>query len=176
MLGDLVVAQPIVRAIIKIGGQPFRQTVRGTVVAHAVDNLEPAPPFRDHFRQDFGRVLQVDVHRHHRRAPGMLDPRGQRGLLAEVAREGNGPDTNVVGVRLANGLERPVATAVINEQDLELSVRQIGDAAQHISHARDEWRDGLLFVLHGDDDREDAVRHHAAETNRCAVSRTPTDG
>jgi hypothetical protein len=86
MFWNLVLAQPVVGAIIKVGGEALRQAVGLAIVPYAIDNVETGPPLAEHIAERLGWVLQVDVHRHHGRAARMVNPGGQRRFLAEVAR------------------------------------------------------------------------------------------
>ena len=95
--GILSLAQPIVRAIIKVGGEPLGQAVALAIVAHAIDDVEALAPFGDHRRDRFGRVLQVDVDRDHRQPAGMVEPGRQRRFLAEIARQRQRPDARIGG-------------------------------------------------------------------------------
>ena len=72
------------------------------VVADAVDDLKPFPPFGNHIAKDFGRVLQVDVERDYRLAARMIEPSGQGRLLPEIARERNSANPRVRFVSPAN--------------------------------------------------------------------------
>src|SRR5438552_3268045 len=65
-----------------------RQLERGlarAVLAHGVHHLGALTPAGDHVRDQLGGVLQVCVEHHHHVAARVLEPRGQRGLMAEVA-------------------------------------------------------------------------------------------
>ena len=163
MLGDLVVAQPIMGAVIKVGGEPLGQAVALAIVAHAIDDVIALAPFGDHRDQGFGRVLQVDVHRHHGAPADMIEPGRQRGFLAEIARQRDRADARVGGVGIADFGQRAVGAAVVDEQDF-VSCLPPGHRASS-STARTRVRNGadrLFLVLDRDDDRKLASCEHPA--------------
>ena len=57
------------------------------LLAHGVDDVDALAPALEHLRDHLRRVLQVAVEHHDHVAAGVLEPGGQRRLVAEVARE-----------------------------------------------------------------------------------------
>ncbi len=92
-----------------------------------------AAPRRDQFRDQFRRMLEVRVHQDHGAAARMVQTRAQRRLMAEIARERHVADARIAR-RRADGRERAVGRAVIDEHDLVRAVQR--------HHLRDRGRDG----------------------------------
>ena len=59
-------------------------------------------------------MLAVAVHEQHRAAPGMVQPRHQRGFLAEIARQRHHLDVERVGGKRARDRQRVVGAAVVD--------------------------------------------------------------
>ncbi len=116
--------------------------------AHRVHHVRAPLPLLHHAGNQLGGVLQVGVdHRHH--VPlRVLEPRGERRLVAEVAREMDHPHAGVVGGEPVEQLGRGVGAAVVDEHELE---RVVGDRR---AGALDERLDELLLVVDGGDDAQ----------------------
>ena len=95
-------------------------------------------------------MLQVGVHDHHRPAASVVEPGGDRDLLAEVAAERDRSDARVAGIARSDGRKRPVLAAVVHEQDLPGR----RDALQHGAEPLAERADIGTLVVDGDDDAE----------------------
>ncbi len=89
-------------------------------------------------------MLEVGVHHDDRAAGGVAQARAQRGLMAEIAGEGD-----VADMRVARGgaqrRERAVARAVVDEQDLVAAER-----GENAGERRAQRRDvaGLVMGRH----------------------------
>ena len=114
-------------------------------VAHRVDHVGAGLPAGDHRGDQLRGVLEIGVdHRHH--VPhGVLEAGGERGLVAEVAREVDHPHAGVLGGHAIQQLGGGVGGAVVDEQQLEGVVRDGGARAAH------EALDELLLVVDGGD-------------------------
>jgi hypothetical protein len=87
MFRDLVGREPIVRAVVEVGGEALGQAVRRAVAAHAIHYIETFLPPGQHFLDQFGRVLHVDVERDDGLAAGIIQSGGKGGFLAEIPRK-----------------------------------------------------------------------------------------
>jgi hypothetical protein len=83
----------------------------------------------------------------------------ERGLLAEIARKGEGADARVALVGGDDGGERRVGAAVVDEEDFPAALG--GDAVENGADAIDEGEDAVHLILHRNNDREER-RYHAA--------------
>ncbi len=154
MFGNLVGRKPVVRPIIQVGGQPFRQAVRIPVAANAINDVVAAAPFAQHFADHFGRILKVDVDRDHGIPRRMIEPRRKRCLLPEVARQRNAPHPGIGGIHGDDRGQRGIAAAVVDEQDFPCLRGRIVEPGQNGGHAVYEGRNRVLFILDRHDDRE----------------------
>ena len=122
--------------------------------------------------EQVGRILQVDVHRDQDVAPGVVDAGGERGLLAEVARQVDHPDAAVARAAVEQVGERVVARAVVHEHDLEA---QAGALEERLDR-RQEDVDQLLLVEHRHDQRQQRIGRPARALRRRAGARARDDG
>ena len=75
-------------------------------------------PLRDQFGDHFGRVLQVGVDGHGSVAAHVVEPAGQRDLLAEIARQADDLDARIGMAQRHELGEGFVGAAVIDEDHL----------------------------------------------------------
>jgi hypothetical protein len=83
--GDI--AEPSHEAIKEIRGRPLEPAFALTRGALGGDDVVALLPFGDHFQDDLGRVLQIRVDHDDRTARGVIEPDGDRDLMAEIARQ-----------------------------------------------------------------------------------------
>ena len=102
----------------------------------------------DHVGDQLRWVLQVGVDHRHGVAEGVLEPGGERRLVAEVAREVDDADARVGAGEAVEQLPRAVRAAVVDEHELVLEVRDRGRGAL------DELLHELLLVVHGRHDAQ----------------------
>ncbi|MCY1186160.1 hypothetical protein D9M73_270000 [compost metagenome] len=76
-------------------------------------------PLLDHQRDNIDRVLQVDIDGDHRFTTGMFQSGEQRRFLAKIAREGNDQYVLIALGNTGSDGFGGVATAVIDEDDLD---------------------------------------------------------
>ena len=106
-------------------------------------------PFRDHLHEQFGRVLQVDIHRHHGIARGVLQPGGKSRLLTEIAAEVDHPNLQA-GILLAQHHgEAVIRAAIIDEDEFE---RDVWLGCEVLLDASQENFDRFRFVVDRYDD------------------------
>jgi hypothetical protein len=105
-------------------------------------------------RDEFGRVLQVGVDDDRGAAGDVVEARGQREFLAEVARQPQRRHARIARAQLAHDRVGVVAAAVV---DVEHGAVQIGHAVEHGADALVEFTQALALVVGGDDDGQ--VRH-----------------
>ena len=140
-------------AIEPAGRQPLGGGVPGALGAHAVDDVVALAPARHEGFDQLRRILQVDVHRHDDVAPGMVDAGGQRGFLAEIARQVDHPQAAVAGAAVEQAAQRIVARAVIHEHDLEAQAV----ALHQRLHRVEEDVDRFLLVEHRHHQRQQRI-------------------
>ena len=95
-------------------------------------------------------MLQVGIHDDDSPPPGMVEARGDRNLLPEVAAERDGLDPGIAGVLRPNGLERIVPGAVIDEKHLE----GVRDALHHGDEAPAERLDAFCLAVDRNNDAD----------------------
>src|SRR3546814_7169603 len=104
--------------------------VARSVLPGSEDDVIALAPFGDHFDDQFGRVLQIDVDRHDSAAGAVIDPGGERDLLAEIARKIEDLHARILAVRLAQHGKGAVAAAVVDENHLPAG-RDLFDDRRH---------------------------------------------
>ena len=121
--------------------------------SHRADDLEPLAPPCDQLGHDLGRVLQVRVHGDHRVAVGVVEPRRERGGVAEVPRKGD--DAHVRGVLRAKRLQgrgRGVEGSVVDVDHLPALAMRGERSRQRCRQTTVELAQDLLLVEDGNDD------------------------
>src|SRR5688572_15035199 len=78
-------------------------------------------------------MLQVCVHHDDGLAACRGEPRHQRTLMTEVARQANAADAHVCSAERADGVPRPVRAAIVDEDDLEIV---LGRVTQYLAQIR----------------------------------------
>src|SRR5664280_1726648 len=95
-----------------------------------VDDLVPFVDLLQHLGEELGRVLQIRVHHGHDPAACGVDARGERHLVAEVAREPERPQARVLAGEGRHLLEGRVRAAVVHVHDLPCAARGGEDARE----------------------------------------------
>ncbi len=131
------------------GGGELEGGLALALLAHRVDDVGALAPLGDHLGDQLRRVLQVGVDHRDDVADRVLQAGGERGLVAEVARQVDDAHARVGRGHAVEQLGRAVGAAVVDEHQLELVVGDRG------ARARDELLDQLLLVVDG--------RHHAEQ-------------
>ena len=121
--------------------------------ADRVDQVVPLAERRDDLRDFLGRVLQVRVERDDPLSARGLEAGHDRGVLAEVPREGEHAQLRVDLPLLAEQLQRPVGRAVVHRHDLV----RFADPVEHGEQPREERLDVRRLVEHRDHDRQPRV-------------------
>ena len=134
------------------GGRELERGLALALLAHGVDHVCPLAPAGDHVRDQLGRVLQVGVEHRDDVSGGVLESGGERGLVAEVAREVDHAHAAVGGGDAVEQSGRGIVAAVVDDHELELVVGGGG------ARARDEFLHELLLVVDG--------RHDAQQRGR----------
>jgi hypothetical protein len=144
---DFDVAELGEQAVEEIGGDALEAALALARQPLGVDDLVALFPLGDHVEDDFGRVLQVGVHDDDRAAHGVLHARGDRDLVAEIARQLDEAIT-LVGAGLGFEDNRPgVAGPIIDEDHLGGRVERV---EQRIQPPQQNRQNGFLVV-----DRQD---------------------
>ena len=122
--------------------------------ADRVDDVEAAAPLRDESRNRFRRVLQVRVHQHDGVAAAVGQPRLDRSLMAEIAREVDDADAAIGGGQLVEDSRALVRRAVVDKNDFIVARarrRRRADAPHQLGQ-------GAGFVEHGQDHAQQRLR------------------
>jgi hypothetical protein len=88
-----------------------------------VDDIDAAFPDLDQLDADRRRILQVGVHHDHGiRLCGGIEARGDRDLVAAVARQAQDGDPRISGAQAEQAIQRGVLAAVVDVDELEVEV------------------------------------------------------
>ena len=114
-----------------------------------------------------GRILQIGVHGEDDLALRGLEPAKERGRLAVIAGETDGPDGGKLLPELSDDVPRTVGRTVVDEDNF------VGKAvvAGHAVDPRGEFGQRLLLVVERNDDRNIGITHG----RKCARDRTWRD-
>ena len=146
---DVDLGQTAKQAVEELRGQQLRPRLADALVAHRVDDRVPLAPAPRELECHLGRILEVGVHRDDRAAGRVVEPRGQRELVAEVAGETDELDARVALVERAHQLEAPVGAAVVHEHHLGRPV----EGLEHGNEAAVELLQRLALVEDRDHER-----------------------
>lgn len=102
----------------------MRRRLLGPGVAAAADAMTEhhfiaLAPTLDHLQNDFGRILQIGIDRHHNLPVGDLQSRRQRRLFAEVTAQIDDAQPRVVPLTIQQPLKCGISAAVIDEHQLQ---------------------------------------------------------
>ena len=89
-----------------------------TLDHHAVDDLGTTSPAIDEFGDHLGRMLEVAVHRDHCITRGEIEPRRERHLMPEVARQANDLESRLRAMELDGSCVRRIEAPVVDEDHL----------------------------------------------------------
>jgi len=112
-------------AIERRRGEDLEAALAGARLARRVHDVVPGAKAFDERADQFGRILQVAVHQHDRIAPGGIDPRRCRDLVAEVARERDHTQMPVAFEPVEQEHARRIAAAVV-DRDHFVGRRRVG--------------------------------------------------
>ncbi len=112
------------------GGGELEGGLALALLAHRVDDVGALAPLGDHLGDQLRRVLQVGVDHRDDVADRVLEAGGERGLVAEVAREVHDAHARVGRGDAVEQLGRAVGAAVVDEDQLELEVGDRGAGAR----------------------------------------------
>ena len=139
---QLDLRQPVEQRVEPPRGRELEARLAFTLLADGIHDVAAGAPVVEHARDQLGRILEVGVEHHDRVAAGMVETGGQRGLMAEVARQLNQAHAGIVRGELAELGLGAVGRAVIDEHELEL------EPVERAAHARVELLDRGLLVVH----------------------------
>jgi hypothetical protein len=149
------VGEPGQHAVDHPRGQPAQEERVAPLQPAAAGDVGSGVDRRDQLGQVGRLVLQVAVHGDDDLAAGSGDACVHRGMLAEVAFEGDDADAVVPVVQAGQDVERPVGRAVVHEDHLggqACAVDGLDDAVV-------ERLDRPFLVEHGDDDAHAGRAH-----------------
>ena len=149
-------AEALEEAVEEARGVALQAGLAGTVRSLAVDHHVAFAPALDEFLDHLGRMLEVGIHDDDGAPPRMVEARGDRDLLAEIARERDRADARIGRGLAADALQRIVAAAVVDEHDLPVG----GDPVEDREDAPAQQIDVAALVMDGDDEA-DFGRSHA---------------
>ncbi len=150
-------AEPRQHRIEEPGSHSGERTVALAAPLDRIDDHGALAPFLDHRRDQLRRMLQIGVNRDHRVAARSLEAGEQRRLLAKIAREPEPLDAGILPGQILHPIERRVATAVVDHDDLQVHRAGRERVDYHIHGVRDAGR----FVVRGN--------HHAQSLRRVRV-------
>jgi hypothetical protein len=153
---DRVIGQPAENRVKQIEARATQPSV-GARAARRAHYFGAVAPRGDERGDDFGRVLQIRVHRHDGIcAARVCEASGERGLEAEVARELDELEARVARRLRADERGGIIATAVIDEHGapgaVALRIEQRGEPREQVGQHR-------VLVEHRDDDGDDGGGH-----------------
>jgi hypothetical protein len=134
-----------------VRGEELHPCLPFAALPDRVHDIGAVAPARDHVRDQLGRVLEVGVDHHHGVAARVLEAGGDRGLVAEVARERDHLDPLVGRGELGEQPAGPVLGAVVGDHQLPVP--------HPLQCRRDpvvERADVALLVPHRGDDAQEA--------------------
>ena len=157
---DVDIGEPVEQPVEDEVGQPLRDPV----LAAAADAVRDVPSFFqlcEELGQKLRRVLEIAVEHRDDIAVGVAQPRGDGGLVPEVARERHDANGLVLELQGLQDPEGAVSATVIDEDDLGRTVKPRHSGPQPLAQLSDH----ILLVVQRDDDRV------ACGSHRRAVSR-----
>jgi hypothetical protein len=103
-------------------------------------------PALDHLQDDLGRILQVDIDRHHDLPVGCLQTGGKRCFLAEIATQIDDANLRIALLAEQQALQCRIGTAVVDEHQLkaDLCLR-----LEHLTNTQEKAVEAVLFVEYG---------------------------
>ena len=146
------VGEPIEDSIEGAGRPALEPRLAVAFGAQAVSDVgAPAPAFQ-HLGDDLGRVLEVGVDEGDGITGRAFHAAGHGDLMAEIARQGEHPPPRIGALQLAQEVQRRVAAAVVDIDELEV---ELGDGFQGGDEAAMGLADDRFLVEAGDDDRQE---------------------
>ena len=103
-----------------------------------------------------GRILQVRRHHDSGVTMAVVDPRGNRDVAPEIAWKPHGVHAIVLLAQPGKHIERPVATAIVDENEFPFVVPY---RPHHVGHSLVKRAQVALLVEHGHDDGEKRFGH-----------------
>ena len=98
-------------------GHKLQSRLAGAVQSHAIDDVDTPAPLLDHGCHDFRRVLKIGIDDDHAVATSVVDARGDRDLVAEVARELQHSDVSILRREACELFIGAVPAAVVNKDE-----------------------------------------------------------
>ena len=123
----------------------------GAVRALAVDDVMPFLELRKHGAKQFGWVLQIGVENEYNFSAAKLEARGQRDLVAVIARQVDADNVRVLACMASDDRPGRVARTVVHQDDLEIVGHQ---GLAHGHEAADELVQSGLLIIAGNDHRK----------------------
>src|SRR5258708_13719150 len=112
-----------------------------------VDNVVPLLVSSDELGYDFRNVLQVAVHHDGSISRDVIECRGERCLMAKIARKRDGQDSRVLACRFFEDRECAVGAAVIHEYNFVGAARHV---VQDSPRPAQEVRKNRFFIVNRD--------------------------
>ena len=144
--GDGRLRQAADHAVERVRGGPLQPAFAIAGDARAVDVVVAGPPFAHELADQLRRILSVGVQDDGRAGVHPVQARGQRRLLAEVARQPHDRHARVVRRQRTQHVPCGVAAAIVHIQHAAPHV------LQRVQRSDDAWmqhRQGLCFVVGG---------------------------
>src|SRR3954451_20109409 len=160
--GEVEPGQAAEGAVEAARGDALERALPQSLLADGVDDVDPVAPAREHFRDHLGRVLEVAVEHHDHVTAGVLEPGGQRRLVAEVAGEADDLHPRVARRGGRHRVAGAVLRTVVDEDQLVVEV------AERVVDAPGERGDRVLLLIHRG--------HHAEQPHLAVHGRQGTGG
>src|SRR5262249_26377492 len=127
-------------------------------VDHVIAVVEP---MRDELFNECRWMLPVTVHEQHGPQAGMIEAGEQRRLLAEITRERDDLNIQIVGWKRTRGRERGIGAAVVHIDHLGGKVACCLECAGDLDNASVKRRETVCLVEQRHDDRKPRLRNGA---------------
>ena len=111
---DVEVADQAQDSVERKVSQPLEEALFAAP-ADGVHDVVAIPPQPEKLRQQFRGVLQIAVHHDDGLSSGMLEPRRDRGLVAEIPTQVEYDDSLIIRVQAVKDVRGGIATAVVDE-------------------------------------------------------------
>ena len=148
---DFYIGDFVDHLVARGGDEFFDPRFAGAGAALREDDVVALAPFREHLVNEFGRILEIDVHGDDGVAGGVFEAGEGGHRLAEAAGEAEEFDARITRAVLQNDVFRAVGRRVERENDFVV----LRDGGENRTEAPEEFRDIFFLLINGDDDAEE---------------------
>ena len=156
---DRRIGDAIEHAVEGGGGGFLEDRLAVALAAHRIDDVRLLRRHRRaHVGEQFGRVLQIGVDDEDLLARTQVEPRGQRELMAVVARQVDRDDARVGGGQALHHRPAVVAAAIVDQDDLMIVAHRRPCRGRD---ARVQQLEARGLIVAGNDDGQRGTVHNA---------------